>query len=86
MVKFDEAGTLSEQLTEPSTRFSKCQKSSRLKCYLTPTVAGIISALVTNLKRLNWFGNFKRTKGIEEIPIILSIFYKMNILDPFELN
>ena len=41
--------TLSEQLTELSTRFSKYQKSSRLKLYLTPTVVGIISALVTNL-------------------------------------
>lgn len=40
---------LSEQLTELSTRFSKYQKSSRLKRYLTPTVVGIISALVTNL-------------------------------------
>ncbi|HYF66624.1 MAG TPA: relaxase/mobilization nuclease domain-containing protein [Ohtaekwangia sp.] len=40
---------LSEQLTEQSTRFSKYQKSSRLKRYLTPTVVGIISALVTNL-------------------------------------
>jgi hypothetical protein len=40
---------LSEQLTELSTRFSKYQKSSRLKLYLTPTVVGIISALVTNL-------------------------------------
>lgn len=47
---------LSEQLTELSTRFSKYQKacptsggSSRFKRYLTPTVVGIIAALVTNL-------------------------------------
>jgi hypothetical protein len=40
---------LSEQLTELSTRFSKYQESSRLKRYLTPTVVGMISALVTNL-------------------------------------
>jgi hypothetical protein len=32
------------QLTELSTRFSKYQKSSRLKRYLTPTVVGIIGA------------------------------------------
>ena len=41
---------LVEQLTDSSTRLSKYQKStSRLKRYLTPTVVGIISALVTNL-------------------------------------
>ncbi|HEX6891621.1 MAG TPA: hypothetical protein VF141_13015 [Chryseolinea sp.] len=40
---------LVEQLTDSSTRLSKYQKSSRLKRYLTPTVVGIISALLTNL-------------------------------------
>src|SRR5688572_25727832 len=40
---------LIEQLTDSSTQLSKYQKSSRLKRYLTPTVVGIISALVTNL-------------------------------------
>jgi hypothetical protein len=47
---------LVEQLTDSSTRLSKYQKacptiggSSRLKRYLTATVVGIISALITNL-------------------------------------
>src|SRR5688572_24838635 len=40
---------LVEQLTDSSTRLSKYQKSSRLKRYLTPTVVGIASTLLTNL-------------------------------------
>jgi len=43
------SANLTEQLTDSSTRLSKFRKSSRLKRYLTPTVVGIISALVTNL-------------------------------------